>query len=142
MSRLSFKTVLITTLFVVFMSVQNYAQEATIHVEVDTTITKLANKRLALLKSGQMNTHFSIQTYSGNMSTARETLLDCKKTFIDDSSKMVYETPNYKVWIGIYRTKLDADRALTIISKTYPDAFIFKPKSIETITTKTKKEAQ
>ena len=44
------------------------------------------------------------------------------------SSEMKYETPNYKIWVGDFRTKIEADRALIAIKKKYPNAFIFTPK--------------
>jgi hypothetical protein len=42
---------------------------------------------------------------------------------------MVYETPNYKIWIGNFRSRLEADKALIKIKKKYINAFIFKPKN-------------
>ena len=34
-------------------------------------------------------------------------------------SKMVHETPNYKVWVGSFRSRLEADRALLKIKKKF-----------------------
>ena len=41
---------------------------------------------------------------------------------------MVFNTPNYKIWVGNFRDRLEADRALLRIKKSYMNAFIFKPK--------------
>ena len=41
---------------------------------------------------------------------------------------MKFETPNYKVWVGNFETRLEADRALRRIKRKFANAFIFKPK--------------
>ena len=41
---------------------------------------------------------------------------------------MRFETPNYKIWIGNFKTRLEADRALLLIKKKFYSAFVFKPK--------------
>ena len=51
-----------------------------------------------------------------------------KLNFKDWKSSMEYETPNYKIWVGSFRTSLEADRALKTIRKEFNGAFIFKPK--------------
>ncbi|WP_386060277.1 SPOR domain-containing protein [Winogradskyella pulchriflava] len=39
-----------------------------------------------------------------------------------------WNTPNYKVWVGKFATRLEADRALVKIKKKYIDAIILQPK--------------
>ena len=39
-----------------------------------------------------------------------------------------FNTPNYKIWVGNFRNRLEADRALLRIKKNYMNAFIFQPK--------------
>lgn len=43
--------------------------------------------------------------------------------------EIVWNTPNYKVWVGNFATRLEADRALVKIKKKYMNAIIFQPKS-------------
>ena len=45
---------------------------------------------------------------------------------------MRYETPNYKIWVGNFKTRLEADRALQRIKRAFNSAFIFKPKKGKT----------
>jgi len=40
---------------------------------------------------------------------------------------MKYETPNYKVWVGRFRTRMEADRKLVKVKKLFPNAFLFTP---------------
>ena len=42
---------------------------------------------------------------------------------------MKYETPNYKIWVGNFRTQLEADRELRLLRKHFPNAFSLKPKT-------------
>ncbi|GAK92069.1 hypothetical protein JCM19298_2557 [Nonlabens ulvanivorans] len=42
-------------------------------------------------------------------------------------SILEYEAPNFKLWVGSYRNKLEAERALIEIKKDFPNAFILKP---------------
>ena len=50
-----------------------------------------------------------------------------EKHKIDSIVDMVYETPNYKIWVGRYISQLEADRKLLEIRKYFSDAFIFRP---------------
>ena len=53
------------------------------------------------------------------------------KLFDDSTATMIYETPNYKVWIGNFFTRLEADKSLLKIRKKYKSAFIFRPEYYE-----------
>ena len=69
-----------------------------------------------------------IQIYSGSRRNAESKLVQFNFDFPKISTEMVYETPNYKIWSGDFRTQLEADRALIKIRKIYKEAFSFKPK--------------
>ena len=71
---------------------------------------------------------YKIQIYSGNRNSAQAAKKNFTSTFNDWPSKIVYETPNFKIWAGNFRTRLEADRALKRIKREFPGAFIFKPK--------------
>ena len=47
--------------------------------------------------------------------------------FNDSVVKIIYETPNYKVWVGSFFTQLEADKFLLKIRKKFKSAFIFRP---------------
>jgi len=129
MSSLSYIKTISTILFAIFFSLKSNAQEGTVSIEQDDKIEKLLKERKRLLSNGELKTHYTIQVISGSLTTARETLKTCKSKFSDFKSDVVYETPNYKVQIGEFRNKLDADRALLTISEEYTGAFVIKAKS-------------
>jgi len=129
MSSLSYIKTISTILFAIFFSLKSNAQEGTVSIEQDDKIEKLLKERKRLLSNGELKTHYTIQVISGSLTTARETLKTCKSKFSDFKSDVVYETPNYKVQIGEFRNKLDADRALLTISEEYTGAFVIKANS-------------
>jgi len=114
---------------IIFTALKSNAQEGIISIQQDNKIDKLLKERKHLLTIGELKTHFSIQVISGELETARKTLKECKNKFSDLKSNIVYEEPNYKVRIGEFRNRLDADRALLKINEEFQGAFVLKPKN-------------
>ena len=81
-------------------------------------IKKELNKKIQNLK---------IQIYNGDRNQAETIKAEYIETFNDTSAKMIYETPNYKVWVGSFFTQIEADKYLLKIRKKYKSAFIFRP---------------
>ncbi|GGE24429.1 sporulation protein [Psychroflexus planctonicus] len=92
----------------------------------DQQLRELIKIKKELTNSDKLKEFYKIQLYSGNLNDAE----DVKKEFDDEfeiSSTIKYETPNYKVWIGNFRTRLEADRAMLQISEVFESAFIIRP---------------
>ena len=68
-----------------------------------------------------------IQIYSGDRDNAEQIIKEFIKIFNDTTADVIYETPNYKVWVGNYYTQLEADKRLLEIRKKFRSAFIFRP---------------
>ena len=85
-------------------------------------IKKELNKKIQNLK---------IQIYNGDRNQAETIKAEYIETFNDTSAKMIYETPNYKVWVGNFFTQIEADKYLLKIRKKYKSAFIFRPEYYE-----------
>ncbi len=96
---------------------------ATAHINVNQNIKKLVETKF----SENNKDNYKIQLYYGNLNKAHGVLSNFNTKFTDWSGKIEYETPNYKVWVGNFQTRLEADRALMKISESFPHAFIFKP---------------
>lgn len=116
--------------FFVIMASPNIGQAQTGRVEVnqDPKITTLLNLKKQMNKSDVDSDRYKIQIYNGNRSGAYDAEKDFKKNFPDWGTKVVYEQPNFKTWIGSFRTRLEADRALKKVKTKFSSAFIFKPK--------------
>ena len=68
-----------------------------------------------------------IQIYSGDRDNAEQMIKEFIEIFNDTTADVIYETPNYKVWVGNYYTQLEADKRLIEIRKKFRSAFIFRP---------------
>ena len=74
-----------------------------------------------------------IQIYSGDRENAEKIVQEFNEIFNDTTADVIYETPNYKVWVGNYYTQLEADKRLIEIRKKFRSAFIFRPEFQEII---------
>lgn len=115
-----FKGIFIATTFISQIS---NAQEGSVNVVQDDKIKQL----LELKKDSRIIDLYRIQIYTGSRKTAFEKLEEFKTIFPDIETTILYDTPNYKIWVGSYRTRLEVDNALVAIKKEFPAAFKTKP---------------
>lgn len=104
------------------------AQQGVVTINQDKDIDKLLEfkKDLATVNA------FTIQIFSGSSRSARSDAQAIKTQvttlFPDWANFIEYEQPNYKIRVGNFRTRLEADRALITVKKSYANAFILQPK--------------
>ena len=98
--------------FFIAISHSTYSQKKT---------TKLEEIRNIISKKRNFNKEFgfgySIQLYNGNEQQARQILTRFNVDFPDRFSKLVYNSPEWKVQVGNYKTKLEADKELIKFQK-------------------------
>ena len=100
------------------------AQDGIVIINKSTEIDHV----LAVKKElNEAKSFIKIQIYSGNRLGANKALYNYKADFPGQFIEMKYETPNYKVWVGRYRTRMEADRKLVKVKKLFPNAFLFTP---------------
>ena len=114
-----------TTALMLFFSAFVMAQDGKVSVNVDKNVSRLMAIKKEIHKA---QSSIIIQIYSGSRRNAEAKLIQFNLDFPEISTVMVYETPNYKIWSGDFRTQLEADRALIKVRKTYKEAFSFRPK--------------
>lgn len=73
--------------------------------------------------------YYSIQIFSGNYKDGDSIMNYVSEKYFSDSLYFYFETPNYKVRIGKYKSKINAEKKLREIKKEFKSAFIFKPKN-------------
>ena len=109
-------------------SLSLHAQQGVVTIDQNKDIDKL----LEFKKDLRTVNAFTIQVYSGSSGSARseaqKTKNEVATLFPDWSSAIEYEQPNYKIRVGTFRTRLEADRALMTVKKSYSNAFILQPK--------------
>ncbi|AEK24180.1 SPOR domain-containing protein [Capnocytophaga canimorsus] len=109
-------------LVLVMISLSAYSQNGITIVESENIKTLIEVKK-EIAKSEK---HIQIQIYNGNISGANQAMETAKSKFKLPAS-LSFETPNYKVRIGVFRTRLDAERQLVEVKKVFPAAFIWNP---------------
>lgn len=99
----------------------------TVSINQDPKIKKLINLKTKMDKDGRFGDRYKIQLYYGNLKGANAVIKKYKEAFSEWPHTMEYETPNHKIWVGNFRNKLEADRALLKIKEKFPNAFKFRP---------------
>ncbi|EGV42718.2 SPOR domain-containing protein [Bizionia argentinensis JUB59] len=106
----------------------SYAQQGTVTINKSPELDALLSIKKEMNVSNNDSDRYKIQIYSGDRTGADRAKGKFNATFEKIPLLLVYETPNYKVWAGNFRSRLEADRALVKIKKEFNDAFRFKPK--------------
>ncbi len=118
---------LVFCVLVLMCSHQITAQTASVTIEQDPRIGDLMDLKTQLQKDNKLTDGYTIQLYYGNLNKANSTLNDYNNKYNSWPASIEYETPNYKVWVGNFYSRLDADRALMEVHKNFPSAFVLKP---------------
>jgi len=128
MKILNSKISLLSIFCLVILSNFCYGQQGTLTINQDKDIDRLLAIKKQMNSSEDAPDRYRIQVYSGNRADAESARSKVYSSFNNWRTSLVYETPNYKIWVGSFRTRLEADRALLKIKDKFPSAFIFKPK--------------
>jgi len=118
----SIKTIilLVFTLFYVFNS---FAQtEGTIKVQSNESIKQLVAKKRAYNKNLNHVKGYKIQLFYGSEQGAKKIRQKFSSVFTDVRSELKFNSPDWKVWVGAYKTELEADKALVEIKEGFPGA--------------------
>lgn len=114
---------LILTLITLFTITNLSAQKGVVTVNQDKQIDELLRLKKEV---NETEPNYKIQIYSGNRFGAENARIEFKKSFSDWKTEIKYETPNYKIWVGNFKTRLEADRALLKIKDKFRNAIIPK----------------
>ncbi|MEO1011400.1 MAG: SPOR domain-containing protein [Bacteroidota bacterium] len=101
------------------------AQKGNINIQQDEKITSL----LKIYKSVNQNAeYYRIQVGFGTYDQAQKIQTEVTEDFPELPSKIDFDSPTYRVRIGRFKDKLDADRKFFEVRKKYPNAMLLKPK--------------
>ena len=120
--------VFIISILVVIFSERVLAQSASITVNEDAKILPLLKLKKELEKENKLAIGYTIQLYYGELSKAYDVQDKYSRNHSAWPVSIEYETPNYKVWVGSFSSRLEADRALLEVQKSFDAAFILKRK--------------
>ena len=113
-------------IFLVFNFSQLRAQNKLNSFEL-MTVSDLLSKKHSLESNNELKSTYKLQIFSGSLKKAEETQVEFESLELDIESRILYQTPNYKVWIGNYRNRIQADRAFEKVKNEYPNTLIIKP---------------
>ncbi|MDC7994672.1 SPOR domain-containing protein [Altibacter sp. HG106] len=119
--------ILLISILLVFSAETVLAQRATVTVQQDEKISELLTLKKELEKENKLSSNYTIQLYYGELGQANAIMRRYRARFGSWPASIEYETPNYKVWVGNFSERLEADRALMQIKEQFSSAFILKP---------------
>ena len=90
-------------------------------------VEQLLNEKRKSNTSLSINTRYKIQIFSGNSELAKKSLNEFKLENKNTEATIIFQTPNYKVWVGNYRTRMEAERNLMEFQKKYKNILLIKP---------------
>ncbi|MGB4776605.1 MAG: SPOR domain-containing protein [Daejeonella sp.] len=131
------KKIILTIGFLgLFFCIPAFAQKSgTVEVIKDPQIDSLIAKRARLNKpvgkspATISTAGFRIQLFSGsdrNKAFAEQTRF--KSLYPKINSYISYTEPNYKLRVGDFRTRLEAEKVMNELKKDYPTSFLFSEK--------------
>jgi hypothetical protein len=118
-----FGFLIVTIVFSIFSNL--YAQG--ISLTEDSKFEQLLNEKRKLNVVLGINDAYKIQIFSGSNENARKTLAQFRLQFSEVDATIVFNTPNYKVWAGCYRTRIGAEKAMLDFSVKFKNLLLIKP---------------
>ena len=126
--------IIILSLLTVFFAQNIFGQRSTVTIHQDGNIPQFLELKKSLEKDNKLADGYTIQLYYGELEEATSIIKKYRSSYTTWPASIEYETPNYKVWVGSYGTRIEADRALMEIQQEFPSAFILRserPKNTE-----------
>jgi hypothetical protein len=116
------------SILIIFVSTSKAnAQDQNSAISQDPKFEQLLNEKRKINNSLTVSDSYKIQIYNGNSETAKKTLTEFKQEFAAIDATIVFNTPNYKVWVGNFKTRIEAERNLVSIKERYKNVLLIKP---------------
>lgn len=117
------KKYLFVSLFIIASITSIFSQENS-----QKEIQKLISKKRSFYQNNKNTSVFIIQLYNGNEKKAYATKNEFESTFSDYKTIISYKLPEWKVQVGYFYTRLEADIALNKIKKHFESAIVLEDK--------------
>lgn len=120
------KISLLSFVFIVLLTFTSLAQqkEGELQIETSTKIDAVVSQKKQYNKNLESIKGYRIQLFYGSEKAAYKIKDEFKALFPDITTKIIFSSPQWKVQVGNFITRLEADRTLTSIKKEYPGAII------------------
>lgn len=105
----------------------NASRAQSVTVSQDKKFEQLLNEKKKLNASTTTSDRYRIQIFNGTNDESKKNLIQFKKDNKDYDATIIFSTPVYKVWVGNFKTRIEAERNLIVLKKKYPNAILIKP---------------
>ena len=103
------------------------AQNQNVTVNQDPKFEQLLNEKRKINSSLTVSDSYKIQVFTGSSENAKKILNEFRQEFNNIDATIVFNTPNYKVWVGNFRTRIEAEKTLVNINDRYKNVLLIKP---------------
>lgn len=124
---LRFYKIIYTLIFALFFINKISGQNQNEEVSQNSKLDQLLNEKRKINTSIAINEYYKIQLFNGNSEAAKKIVSEFKQEFKAIDATIVFNTPNYKVWVGNFKTRMEAERNLLEIKKKFTNALLIKP---------------
>ena len=101
-----------------------FAQQGQVNIQQDDKISNLMD---IYKSSNESHEYYRIQVGFGSYTKAQSIKENVDIDFPELSSKIDFDSPTYRVRVGRFKTKLEAERKFKEVRIKYPDAMLLKP---------------
>lgn len=116
--------VFLSVLVLYQLDARGQAKEGTVRIESSAHIDEMAAQKKDYNKTLKTFQGYKIQIYYGSEKECYEIKDEFSSLFPDIPASIIFSTPQWKLQIGNYRTRLEADHEMVNIKKEYPAAII------------------
>ena len=95
-----------------------------LRVESSARVNELVAQKMEYNKTVDSYPGFKIQIYYGSEKECYEIKDEFRAMYPDIPTSIVFSTPQWKLQVGNYRTRLEADKSILGIKKEYPSAIV------------------
>lgn len=117
----------LTIIIIGFCNLKIIAQNQNAEVIQNPKFEQLLNEKRKLNTSIIINDYYKIQIFSGDSESAKNNLNAFKQEFKTIDATIVFYTPNYKVWVGNFKSRIEAERNLIKIKKKFTNVLLIRP---------------
>lgn len=128
MKILTFKNSFFYSITLCTITCNLMAQDGKNNLKQSPKFEQLLNEKRKINTLLTVNERYKIQIFSGDSEKAKKVLFECKQEFNLLDGTIIFNTPNYKVWIGNFRTRIEAEKNLAELKNSFSNAFLIKPK--------------
>lgn len=108
----------------IFTSLGLYAQKGEIKIEQDA---KLVEAMEIYASHSSDSEYYTIQVGFGSYQRAENLKSQVEVDFPGWNSKIIFDSPTYRVHVGRFKTKLEAERRFMEVRQKYPASLLLRP---------------